>query len=60
MARDKMKKTKIYLVIYNRETNKQFVKYFETEFEKDKFKRKLHFSKRLFIIEDSTDILFTD
>ena len=55
-----MKKSKIYLVIYNRETNKQFVKYFETEFEKDKFKRKLHFSKRLFIIEDSTDILFTD
>lgn len=55
-----MKKSKIYLVLYNIETKKQFTKYFETEFEKDKFKRKLHFSKRIIIIEDSTDIYFTD
>lgn len=54
------KRNKIFLVIYNRETKKQFVKYFDNEFEKDKFKRKLHFSKKLIIIEDSTDTLFTD
>ena len=33
-------------------------KYFETEFEKDKFKRKLKFSKRIMIIEDSSDIYY--
>lgn len=55
-----MKKTKIYLVLYNRETKKQFTKYFETEFEKDKFKRKLKYSTKVFVIEDSTDTVFTD
>lgn len=54
------KRNKIYLILYSRETKKQFIKYFDTEFEKDKFKRKLKFSKRVFIIEDSTDTLFTD
>lgn len=51
---------KLYLVLFNRETKKQFTKYFETEFEMDKFKRKLHYSKRLFIVEDSRDIYFPD
>jgi len=55
-----MKKSKIYLVLYNRETKKQFIRYFTTEFEKDKFKRKLKFSKRIFVVEDSTDTVFTD
>ena len=55
-----MKKTKIFLVLFNRETKKQFTKYFDTEFEKDKFKRKLKFSKRIFVVEDSTDTVFTD
>ena len=49
---------KIYLLLYNRESHKQFFKYFNTEFEKDKFKRKLKYSKRIMIIEDSTDILY--
>ena len=49
---------KIYLLLYNRETHKQFFKYFETEFEKDKFKRKLKYSKRIFVIEDSSDIYY--
>ena len=53
-----MKKSKIYLVLYTRETKRQFTKYFETEFEKDKFKRKLKFSKRIMIIEDSSDIYY--
>lgn len=48
---------KIYLVLYNKETNKQFLKYFDTEFEKDKFKRKLKYSNKIFVVEDSTDIL---
>lgn len=55
-----MKKDKIYLVLYNKDTKKQFIRYFSTEFEKDKFKRKLKFSKRIFVVEDSTDTLFTD
>ena len=42
----------------NRETKKKFIKYFDTEFEKDKFKRKLYYSKRLMIIEDSSDIYY--
>ena len=49
---------KIYLLLYNRETNKQFFKYFNTEFEKDKFKRKLYYSKKLLVIEDSSDIYY--
>lgn len=55
-----MKKLKIFLVLYNRETKRQFTKYFETEFEKDKFKRKLKFSTKVFVVEDSTDTVFTD
>lgn len=53
-------KTKIFLVIYNREKKFQFTKYFETEFEKDKYKRRIKYVPALFIIEDSTDIYFTD
>ena len=51
---------KIYLVLYNKISKKQFTKYFNSEFEKDKFKRKLKFSKNLIIIEDSQDIYFLD
>jgi len=31
----------------NRETKKQFTKYFDCEFEMDKFKRKLKYSKTM-------------
>ena len=48
--------TKIYLLIMDLDTKKQFFKYFETEFEKDKFKRKLRYSTKLTIIEDSTEL----
>ena len=47
--------SKLYLLLQNRETHIQFFKYFETEFEMDKFKRKLKFSNKIIIIEDSRD-----
>ena len=50
---------KIYLVIYNLETNKTFVKYFDDKYEKNKMKNKIRFSKKLFVIEDSDDIKYT-
>ena len=49
-------KKKIYLLLYDRVNKRQFFKYFDTEYEKDKFKRKLYYSKKLMVIEDSTDI----
>lgn len=48
--------SKLYLLLQNTETYKQFFKYFETEFEMDKFKRKLKFSNKIIIIEDSRDL----
>lgn len=50
---------KIYLVIYNIETNKTFIKYFDDKYEKNKMKNKIRYSKKLFIIEDSDDIKYT-
>ena len=47
---------KIWLVLYNIEKKVKFTKYFETEFEKDKFKRRLKYMSNLILIEDSTDI----
>lgn len=49
---------KLYLLLMNRDTKKQFFKYFETEFEMDKFKRKLKYSEKLVIIEDSREMIF--
>lgn len=51
---------KIWLVLYNKDTKRYFTKYFETEFQKDKFKRKIKYIKNLMLIEDSCDIFFTD
>lgn len=51
---------KIYLLIYNINTKSRFIKYFDSEFDKDKYKRKIKWIPTLFIIEDSTDIIFTD
>lgn len=47
---------KIWLVLKNTKTKQTFFKYFETELEKDKFKRKIKYIKDLMIIEDSSDI----
>ena len=49
---------KFYLYIWDTLSNKKFFKYFDTEFEMDKFKRKLHFSKKLVILEDSREMIF--
>lgn len=46
---------KIYLILFDKITRKTFTKYFKTEFEKDKFARKLDYSNKLYIIEDSKD-----
>lgn len=52
----KQMKTNIWLTIKNTEKNFTFVKYFETEYEKDKYKRKVKYIPNLRLIEDSTDI----
>lgn len=41
---------KIYLELLNVETMKTFIKYFDTEFERDKFERKLRYSKKIKVI----------
>ena len=41
---------KIYLDLLNLDTMKTFRKYFETEFDRDKFERKLRYSKRIKVI----------
>ena len=47
---------KIWLVIKNTKKGFTYTKYFETEFEKDKYKRKVEHVPYLRIVEDSTDI----
>ena len=51
-------KSKLYLLLQIIETGKQFFKYFETEYEMDKFKRKLRYSNKIMIIEDSRDLSY--
>lgn len=53
-----MKNKKLYLLLQIIETGKQFFKYFETEYEMDKFKRKLRYSTKIMLIEDSRDIYY--
>ncbi|MBQ7798707.1 MAG: hypothetical protein IJ371_06260 [Clostridia bacterium] len=50
----------IYLVIYDYSTDKYFKKHFETEYEKDKFKNKLMFSKKLVVVKDSAENYYLD
>ena len=52
----KQKKTNIWLTIKNVEKGFTFVKYFDTEFEKDKYKRKIKYIPSWRLVEDSTDI----
>lgn len=47
------KVTNIYLVLHDLTTDKTFTKYFETEYEKDKFRKKLRYSKKLMVLRDS-------
>lgn len=51
---------KISLTIYSKKLKRTFTKYFDTEFEKDKYKRRIPHIKDWILIEDSTDINFTD
>ena len=51
---------KFYLLLKDLLSGKTFFKYFETEFEMDKFKRKLKFSKKLIIMEDSREMRLID
>ena len=51
-------KSKLYLLLQIIDTGKQFFKYFDREYEMDKFKRKLRFSKKIRVIEDSRDIYY--
>ena len=44
-----------YLILYDVIKERQFKKYFDTEFEMDKFILKLHYSKKLYIIKDSRE-----
>lgn len=46
---------KLYLYLWDLLSGKKFFKYFDNEFEMDKFKRKLQFSKKLVILEDSRE-----
>ena len=47
------KRNKVYLVLLDKTTNKEFTKYFKCEFDKEKFKRKLMYSKKLIIIDEN-------
>ena len=49
---------KLYLFLQDLISGKQFFKYFDCEWEMDKFKRKLKYSKKLIIIEDSREMIF--
>lgn len=51
---------KIFLVIYNKEIKKSFIKYFDNNKDKNKLKNKIKYSKKLFIIEDSEDIIYSN
>jgi len=53
-----MMSNKLYLLLQIIDTGKQFFKYFSTEYEMDKFKRKLKYSKKIMIIEDSRDLSY--
>lgn len=48
--------TKIWLVVKNKSKGFTYTKYFETEYEKDKYKRRIMHVPYLLIIEDSSDI----
>lgn len=49
---------KLYLLLQIIETGKQFFKYFDTEYEMDKFKRKLRYSNKIMVIEDSRNMIY--
>ena len=48
----------LYLVLFDVDHKKQFRKYFDTEFEMDKFIRKLRYSNKLTVVKDSRRIYY--
>ena len=48
---------KHYLILGEIETMRSFKKYFETEYERDKFARKLKYSKKLVVLDRGTDYI---
>lgn len=52
------RKTNIWLYIKNTEKNFFFTKYFETEYKKDLYKRRLKHIPNLRLVEDSSDIYY--
>lgn len=46
---------KVYLILYDLVNKKRFKKYFETEFIRDKFARKLRYSKKLVVLNKGID-----
>ena len=48
-----MQRNNIYLRLYDIEKQKEFVKHFECEFDKDKFKRKLRYSRKIMIVDEN-------
>lgn len=53
-----LKEDSLYLVLYDVLKNRQFRKYFDTELEMDKFKKKLQYSDKIYIIKDSRSVIF--
>ena len=50
----------IYLVVYDRYRKNYYTYYYDTEFEKDKAKRKFYFNSRYIIDKDSSDKYWED
>lgn len=50
-----MERNNIYLILLDLQRMKEFRKYFRTEYEKDKFKKKLKYSKKIKVLEDSKE-----
>lgn len=48
----------LYLILYDTIRDRQFTKYFDTEYEMDKFKKKLQYSEKIFIIKDSRSVMY--
>ena len=51
---------KLYLLLLDKNTMKQFKKYFDCEYDMDKFIRKLRFSNKLCVLKDSREEYFID
>lgn len=62
MTKEKQTYTKrsLYLLLFDKQYNRSFKKFFTNEFEMDKYINKLQYSKRIYVIEDSRDLGWRD